>query len=88
MLSQKEQVTGVKGSKRQCYTNGMGTLDETIHYWDAPHAYTYEVRNFMMPITDHLALMHVAPNGEGGTVMTWHQCFNLKGMPCATFSRQ
>ncbi|UWR21745.1 SRPBCC family protein [Sulfitobacter sp. S190] len=69
-----------EGSKRQCYTNGMGTLYETIHYWDAPNAYTYEVKNFMMPITDHLALMAITPNGRGGVLMTWHQYFNLKGI--------
>ncbi|SHH80943.1 SRPBCC family protein [Cognatishimia maritima] len=69
-----------EGSKRQCYTNGMGTLFETIHYIDAPNAYTYEVKNFMMPIKDHLALMALTPNGTGGTTMYWHQYFNLKGI--------
>lgn len=69
-----------EGSKRQCYTNGMGTLYETIHYYDAPNAYTYEVRNFMMPIANHLALMVVEDNGRGGSTMTWHQYFDLKGI--------
>lgn len=69
-----------EGSKRTCYTNGMGTLFETIHYWDAPNAYAYEVKNFMMPTKDHLALMVVHPNGSGGTTFTWNQYFNLKGI--------
>ena len=69
-----------EGSKRTCYTNGMGTLFETIHYWDAPNAYAYEVKNFMMPVKDHLALMVVRPNGSGGTTFTWNQYFNLKGI--------
>ena len=68
------------GSKRQCHTHGMGTLFETIHYWDAPNAYTYEVRNLMMPIKDHLALMVAQADGSGGSLMTWHQYFNLKGI--------
>jgi len=57
----------------------MGTLFETIHYWDAPNANTYAVKNFTMPITDHLALMAITPNGTGGSTMTWHQYCNLKG---------
>jgi len=69
-----------EGSQRTCYTNGMGTLHETIHYWDAPNAYTYEVRNFMMPLSQHLALMACFERRGGGTILVWNQYFELTGI--------
>ena len=69
-----------EGSRRTCRTRGMGTLHETIHHWDPPNAYAYEVRNRMMPIERHLALMSARPNGSGGTTMSWSQYFDLTGI--------
>ena len=69
-----------EGSRRTCRTRGMGTLHETIHHWDPPRAYAYEVRNALMPIARHLALMTVRPNGSGGTTMAWSQYFDLTGV--------
>ena len=69
-----------EGSRRTCRTNGMGTLHERIHHWDAPHAYAYEVRNFMMPIEHHLALMATFDRPDGGSTLVWHQYFDLTGI--------
>ena len=69
-----------EGSKRLCYTSGMGTLEETIHYWDAPHAYTYSAKNVMMPIRNHLGLLTVTPNDTDGATLIWRQYFDLTGI--------
>ncbi|MEE9322567.1 MAG: SRPBCC family protein [Granulosicoccus sp.] len=68
------------GSTRTCYTNGMGTLYETIRYWDAPHAYAYEVKNLIMPVRNHLALMRVVSNNNGGSKFLWNHYFDFKGV--------
>jgi hypothetical protein len=67
------------GTKRQCQTWGMGTLDETILHWEAPHRCLYSVRNLFMPIKDHCAVMAVEPDGSGSR-FTWEQHFRLKGL--------
>jgi len=69
-----------EGSKRTCYTNGMGKLHETIHHWDAPHSYAYEVQNFMMPLENHLALMIVTPITPERSQLVWNQYFDLTGI--------
>ncbi|MEM9693245.1 MAG: SRPBCC family protein [Myxococcota bacterium] len=68
------------GSKRYCHTYGMGTLDETILYWDGPTAYSYAVKNPLMPIRDHAALMVVESWGPEKSRFTWHQYFELTGL--------
>lgn len=68
------------GAKRYCQTVGMGQLDETILHWDPPHAYAYNVRNKMMPIKNHLAVMIVEPTSGGRCRLTWLQYFDYKGV--------
>lgn len=72
-------VCGV-GSKRYCQTVGMGVLDETILHFDAPRACVYNVKNAMMPIRDHAAVMVLEPEAGGGTRFTWHQYYRDKGL--------
>jgi len=69
-----------EGSRRTCYTNGLGTLHESIHHWDAPFAYAYEVKSMMMPIENHLALMIVTPMEAGKSQLEWRQYFDLTGI--------
>lgn len=68
------------GSKRYCHARGMGTLDETVVVYEPPRAFAYRVRNRMMPIRDHLAVMHLTDGAGGGTVLEWHQYFHLTGI--------
>jgi len=68
------------GAKRYCQTIGMGQLDETILHWDPPRAYAYNVKNKMMPIKNHLAVMIVEPVGGDGCRLTWLQYFDYKGL--------
>lgn len=67
------------GAKRYCKTYGMGTLDETIHHWEAPRLSVYSVKNAMMPIRDHVAVMATLPE-NGGTRFHWCHRFNYRGM--------
>jgi len=69
-----------EGTKRYCKTKGMGTLDETILHWDPPTAYLYNVKNPMMPIDHHAALMVVETAGPKRCRFTWHQYFVLTGL--------
>lgn len=64
------------GAKRYCRTSGMGTLDETILYWNPPHGYAYTVKNVFMPIKEHLATMEVVSDGADGAWFRWRQYFN------------
>ncbi|GEM_PF-1081828 len=68
------------GSKRTCQTLGMGDLHETILHYDAPYACVYNVKNIMMPVKNHAALMVVEPVGEGGSRLHWNQYFDFKGV--------
>lgn len=67
------------GAKRYCKTLGMGTLDETILYWDEPKLYAYNVKNFMMPIKNHVAIMSIEQTGPGKCKFIWQQYFDYKG---------
>lgn len=69
-----------EGSKRYCNTWGMGTLDETIRHWDPPNAYAYNVKNFTMPVRDHLAVMTVEALGSERSRFTWLQYFDWRGV--------
>ncbi len=69
-----------EGTKRYCYTRGMGTLDETILHWDAPNSYAYSIKNWMMPIKDHVGIMRVEEMSPGKSVFRWDQYFNLTGL--------
>lgn len=69
-----------EGSKRLCYTRGMGTIDETVLHWDPPHAYAYTAKNAMMPIKDHVAAMTLTERGPQATELRWDQHFNFKGL--------
>lgn len=68
------------GAKRYCQTVGMGVLDETILHYDAPRVCVYNVKNGMMPIQDHAAVMVLEASMEGGTLFTWHQYYRDKGL--------
>lgn len=68
-----------EGSKRMCYTKGMGTLDETIMAYESPHLVAYNVKVWSMPIKDHLAVMRLEETAAG-TRFTWQQYFNFKGL--------
>lgn len=67
------------GSRRLCNTTGMGKLDETILHWNAPESVAYNVKNIMMPVRDHVALMVVEPEGPGAR-LSWHQYFRYTGL--------
>jgi len=69
-----------EGSKRLCYTHGMGTIDETVLLWEPPRAYAYTAKNAMMPIRDHVAAMTLTELGPSETSLRWDQYFNLKGL--------
>ncbi len=69
-----------EGSKRLCYTRGMGTIDETVLHWDPPHAYAYTAKNAMMPIKDHVAAMTLTERGPQATELCWDQYFNFEGL--------
>ncbi|MDJ0922844.1 MAG: SRPBCC family protein [Henriciella sp.] len=68
------------GSKRVCKTIGMGTLDETFLHSDPPTTSVYTVKNFMMPIKNHAAIMHLREFEPGKTELTWSQYFDYKGL--------
>lgn len=68
------------GSKRYCETRLMGTLDETIRHWDPPHAYAYSVKNWIMPIKDHCAVMLVEPLGGDRSKLIWRQYYTPIGL--------
>ncbi|MBK6916803.1 MAG: SRPBCC family protein [Deltaproteobacteria bacterium] len=68
------------GTRRVCHTRGMGDLDETFFYYDAPYACVYRVKNAMMPVVDHAAVMVLEPLGPSRTRFTWQQYYNLKGV--------
>ncbi|GAB4138989.1 MAG: hypothetical protein Tsb0016_05330 [Sphingomonadales bacterium] len=68
------------GAKRYCQTIGMGVLDETILHWDPPRAYAYNVKNLMMPIRDHVAVMIVDPISPNHTRFVWLQYYRYKGL--------
>ena len=69
-----------EGSKRLCYTHGMGTIDETVLLWEPPRAYAYTAKNAMMPIRDHVAAMTLMEIGPTETALRWDQYFNFKGL--------
>ncbi len=68
------------GSKRMCKTIGMGTLDETFLYSDPPRVSVYNVKNFIMPVKDHAAVMHLEEFAPGKTRMTWAHYANYRGL--------
>ena len=67
------------GTKRLCHTRGMGTLNETIMFYDRPRLVAYNVKVWSMPIKDHLAVMRLEEISSG-TRFTWQQYFNFKGL--------
>lgn len=69
-----------EGSNRRCYAHGMGTIDETVLFWDPPGAYAYTAKNTMMPIKDHVAAMSLSEIGLNETLLRWDQYFNFKGL--------
>ena len=68
-----------EGSKRYCHTP-MGTLDETIKYWQAPYITAYNVKARSMPVKDHCAVLVIKPTNESMSDVTWLQYFNYKGL--------
>lgn len=76
----EHQGTWGVGSKRYCDTVGMGSLDETILYWQQPYAYAYRVKNWTMPIADHCAVMLVQPLADQGCRLIWRQYYRPVGL--------
>ena len=68
------------GSKRMCKTIGMGTLDETFLYFDRLKVSAYSLKNPIMPVKDHAAVMHLEEFEPGKTRMTWAHYFNYRGL--------
>lgn len=52
---------------------------ETITYWEDGVGYGYSLlENPGIPMTDHLAVLQVESDGNGGTLVTYRQYFNPK----------
>ncbi len=70
------------GSIRHCDMRGMGELKETIVWWNPPHGYAFKVATkirMMLPTEDHVSVMLVESDGNGGSVLTWQHHFNWRG---------
>ncbi|HEY3326657.1 MAG TPA: SRPBCC family protein [Novimethylophilus sp.] len=71
------------GSVRHCAMRGMGELNETIVWWNPPHGYAFQVSTkikMMLPTEDHVSVMFVEPDGNGGSMLTWQHYFNWRGL--------
>ncbi|MDJ0978560.1 MAG: SRPBCC family protein [Erythrobacter sp.] len=68
------------GSKRMCQTIGMGTLDEAFLHSDPPRLSVYTIKNAMMPIENHVAIMHLVETFPGKTQLTWSHYLDYKGI--------
>ena len=58
----------------------MGTLDETILYWDQPRAYVFNAKNIFLPIKDHAGAMTLDQLAPNKTQFTWAIHFEYKGL--------
>lgn len=63
------------GTRRICVFDG-DTLVERIMAWRPNQGYAYSVVEGSDLAIDHLGVMTVESDGEGGTIMTWRQYFN------------
>jgi len=65
-----------KGSRRVLM---FGEQEETeiITQYEYPNIIAYQITTGV-PIKNHLAVMTVTPNKDGGSLLTWHQYFELE----------
>lgn len=71
------------GSVRHCTLHGMGGIDETIVWWNPPYGYAFRVAaksKMMMPTEDHISVMLIEPDHNGGSILTWRHYFNWSGL--------
>lgn len=54
-------------------------IAETSGLTNRPLAYSYHVRNVLIPVKNHQVIIVAEPNGRGGTLLTWNQYFYSKG---------
>lgn len=50
-------------------------IAETNEVTNRPLAYSYQVRNILIPVKNHQVTIAAEPNGRGGTLLTWNQYF-------------
>ena len=68
-----------EGSKRFCHTP-MGTLNETIYYWQRPNISAYNVKSISVPAKDHCAVIKIEPLAGNKSKLIWLQYFNFRGV--------
>jgi hypothetical protein len=70
-----------EGSERACAMPGMGALNEKVVWWSAPSGFAYKASGNSAPIRDHLGVILLAPDGEGGTRLEWRHYFHTRFGP-------
>jgi hypothetical protein len=68
------------GSARICRGIGFGTVRETFLAWEPGIGFAYRVEGWMMPFTDHLAVVRITPRDDGGSTLQWSQHFRDRGL--------
>jgi len=63
------------GSIRYCRST-LGTLEETLHAFEAPYLSAFSVKHWSLPMKDHYSVMLLEPLTTGGTRLIWRHYFN------------
>lgn len=67
-----------EGSTRVCSVRGMGKVRERIVWWAPPLGYAYRADGPFVPLGNHLGLVLIQPDDEGGSTLEWRQYFHTR----------
>lgn len=77
-----EKSTMESGTKRRCWLEGGGELEEEIvSRDDAARRYSYTITAGPLPVSNYRGTLAVADNGDGTSTVTWHTTFDTEGDP-------
>lgn len=70
-----------EGSLRVCSIHGMGQVAEKVVWWHEPVGYAYQADGRMIPLRQHLGVITIWIDAEGGSLLEWRQYFETRYGP-------